>query len=281
MNVYFTATYKDATLRYAGVLIKDDGVRTCTNGQLAGSEPETMVSAVGIALEQAKKANEPICFYTDLEDAVKWASGERKPIAKRIKDFVKYVKKTEEAIGLTFERYIPDEVRPELERVALSYRGEKQSETNPFVKKTQAKTNWGNWGDGWKQATEENDRRQSVAASEPSTNDTPSYAIPKPYKGAMWGGFRVTVYDAKGKLMCDLDQNDFGQKNLADAVFFADWYERESKNPDSYFYGVKVEKYNVPARKITESKPKRKVKIEDKTEDKSFEQLSMESIGLF
>lgn len=280
MKVYFTASYENSTLRYAGVLIRDDGVRTCTNGQLAGSEPETTVSAIGVALEQARKANEPICFYTDLEDAVKWANGERKPIAKRIKDFVKYVKKAEETIGLTFENHIPDEMKPELERVASSYRGERKVESNPF-KKPQSKPNWGS---DWRQVAEkEMQQEQAMASKEAHEDKTPAYAIPKPYKGAMWGGFRVTVHDAKGKLLCDLDQNDFGQKNLADAVFFADWYEQESKNPDSYFYGVKVEKYNVPSRAVAKpkDKPKAETKLEtksetkEKTEEKQYEQLNL------
>lgn len=283
MKVYFTASYEKENnyLHYAGILEKNNGTQTCTNGRLAGSEPETMVSAIGVALEQAKKTNESICFYTDLEDAVKWANGERKPIAKRIKDFVKYVKKTEETIGLTFESRIPDEMKPELERVASSYKGERQAEANPF-KKQQSKPNWGS---DWKQAAEKElkQEEQKQAPIPEETDKTPAYAVPKPYKGAMWGGFRVTVHDAKGKLFCDLDQNDFGQKNLADAVFFADWYEQESKNPDSFFYGVKVEKYNVPPRKhpqeqtkakpITKPEPQREEK--EKENEEQYEQIAM------
>lgn len=242
MKIYLTASYEENVLHYAGILEKNNGVRSCLNGKLAGSMPETSVSAIGVALKQAKESGEPICVYTDLEDAVKWAKGERKPIAKRIKDFVKYVKKTEEELGLTFESYIPDELKPELERVASSYKTETKSETNPFAKKKQFSSNV-SWGSGWRKAVED------TKEPEEKKEQQPSYAIPKPYAGAKQGGFRVIVHNAKGELLCDLDQDDFGRKNLADAVFFADWYEQESKTPDSYFYGVKVEKYNVPPKK--------------------------------
>ena len=56
--------------------------------------------------------------------------------------------------------------------------------------------------------------------------------------------FRVTVTDKDGKILADYNQEDFGGV-LKDAVFFADWYEAESKNEDSIFYKCVVKRTGV------------------------------------
>lgn len=58
--------------------------------------------------------------------------------------------------------------------------------------------------------------------------------------------FRVIIRDRKGNILCDFDENHFGGV-LADAIQFANWYERESTNEKSDYYGVTVERYNVPS----------------------------------
>lgn len=57
--------------------------------------------------------------------------------------------------------------------------------------------------------------------------------------------FRVVVRDRKGNVLCDLNEKHFGGV-LDDAIQFANWYERESKNETSDYFGVTVERYNVP-----------------------------------
>lgn len=59
--------------------------------------------------------------------------------------------------------------------------------------------------------------------------------------------FRVVVRDREGKVLCDLNENHFGGV-IADAIQFANWYECEAQNTTSDYFGVTVERYNVPKR---------------------------------
>lgn len=56
--------------------------------------------------------------------------------------------------------------------------------------------------------------------------------------------FRVVVRDRNGNVFCDVNERFFGGVPT-DAMYFADWYERESKNKESRYYGVTVERYNI------------------------------------
>lgn len=60
--------------------------------------------------------------------------------------------------------------------------------------------------------------------------------------------FRVVVYKADKSVLCDLDSYDFGGV-LKDAMYFADWYEKEGKDKNSIFYGCQVERHNIPVSK--------------------------------
>lgn len=50
--------------------------------------------------------------------------------------------------------------------------------------------------------------------------------------------YRVTVFNPDNTVLCDVNQKDFNDRKSA--VYFAQWYLQESKNPNSIFYGCKV-----------------------------------------
>lgn len=91
--------------------------------------------------------------------------------------------------------------------------------------------------------------------------------------------FSVTIRKPNGEVLCNATNFDFGGK-LADAVYFADWYEKEGKNPDSFFYGCTVERKNVPL--MPKKEPEKEIKKQEKPapekreeKEKVPEQLSM------
>lgn len=61
-------------------------------------------------------------------------------------------------------------------------------------------------------------------------------------------GFRVVIKSADGKVLGDFDEKHFCGV-LDDAIYFANWYDKEGKDEKSYYYGCKVERYNIPLAK--------------------------------
>lgn len=75
------------------------------------------------------------------------------------------------------------------------------------------------------------------------------HTIPYGWNGRKpYDNYRVTVFNPDNTVLCDVNQKDFGDRKSA--VYFAYWYLQESKNPDSIFYGCKVQQYGlVPSNK--------------------------------
>ena len=239
MNVYITGEYDKYTLSYKGYA-DDNGTKGLICGKLSGSRKETEASALGIILKHALDNNKDVHIYTTFEDTVKLANGEYKPIESRTKDFVRYIKKVEKTINVSFSAGIPDEAMQIINAIGNSR--ESASVQNPFKNKPTTSN-----AVGWKKRMED---------------------------------FSVTVRKPNGEILCNVTNFDFGGK-LADAMFFADWYEKEGKNPDSFFYGYIVERKNVPpmpkAKPVKEKateRPAPENKKEEKKKDKE-KQLSL------
>lgn len=56
--------------------------------------------------------------------------------------------------------------------------------------------------------------------------------------------FRVVLRDRDGNVLGDFDEKHFGHV-FADAVQFTEWYEKESKNEASDYYGITIERYGL------------------------------------
>lgn len=211
INAYITGNFdKDkSTLSYEGVIEKEDGMKSRLKGTLSGSVPETQVSAVGVLLKVLADNRFDAVIYTDFAIAVKLVEGKIKALSKRTKDFVRYVKKIENLIDISFVSDIPKE--------KLAYFGketeqaEQSAVQNPFKK----------------------DKKQTSSAVR--------WQKPAPK-------FQVIVYNADGTVLCSPNDYDFGGI-IKDAVYFADWYEKEGKDKSSMFYGCRVERHNVPLSK--------------------------------
>lgn len=211
INAYITGDFdKDkSTLSYEGVIEKEDGMKSRLKGTLSGSIPETQVSAVGVLLKVLAENRLDAIIYTDFTIAVNLAEGKVKALSKRTKDYVRYVKKTQNLIELSFVSDIPKEKR--IFFYADREQAEQSTVLNPFKK----------------------EKKQVSTAVQ--------WQKPAPK-------FRVIVYKADGSILCDLNSYDFGGV-LKDAVYFSDWYEKEGRDKNSIFYGCRVERQNIPVSK--------------------------------
>lgn len=187
--VYITGAYEGYAMEYIAVVEGKAGEKIRIGGKTAGSQPEAEVAAMGMALKYVYENGLDAAIYTTFTNSVKWANGEWNAGSKRVKDYVRYVKRVREQIQLEFISGIPDD------RLRLLH------------------------------------------------------SLMEKGKGGLCrpASFRVVIKNASGKIL-----GDFNEKNfcgiLADAIYFADWYEKEGKNEKSYYYGCKVERYNVPSK---------------------------------
>lgn len=201
--VYITGTYEGYAMEYIAVVEGKTGKKVRIGGKTAGSQPEAEVAAMGMALKYVYENSLDAVVYTSFANSVKWANGEWNAGSKRVKDYVRYVKRVREQVQLDLISGIPDDKLRLLHSLM-----EKGGLGSP-------------------------------------------------------AGFRVLVRDAKGKILADFNERnikdasgktlvDFNEKDfygiLADAIYFADWYEKEGKNEKSYYYGCSVERYNVPSK---------------------------------
>lgn len=187
VNVYITGTYKNYAMEYIAVVEKAGGEKVRISGKTVGSQPEAEVTAMGMAIKYVYENGLDAVVYTTFVNTVKWADGEWEARAKRIKDYVRYVKRVRERIKLSLVVGLPD---------------------------------------GWLW------QLFSIKSKEKNSAVRPA-------------NFRVVIKKADGSVLGDFDEKHF-YGILADAIYFANWYEKEGKNEKSYYYGCKVERYNVP-----------------------------------
>jgi hypothetical protein len=174
------------------------------------------VSVLGYALKYADKKGVDVHIYTDLKQAVCWANGEWNAVSKRVQDYVHYLTKLRNRINVEITTGIPEENALAIEQIkqAMAERGEHMPTPtdNPFRKPKKAV-----------QAV------QTIQAEPEITLDK----------------FSIVIYRANGSIYGKLTEWDFCNK-LQYAVDTANWYDNESKDPKSMFYGCRVERFNVP-----------------------------------
>lgn len=188
IDIYITGVYDNYSMRYFASVVKENGSKMCLNGTVSGSRSETEVSVIGIALRYAYENNLDTTIYTDFIDAIKWAKGEWQANAQRIKEYVRYVKRVSKRITVVMQPVSEDKL--------LELRYYLQDKDEPF-----------------------------------KNIQNPFKSKKEPEKSTGWGmikekKFRVIIYNADGSILCDLDNEMFGGV-LKDAVFFANWYEKQ------------------------------------------------------
>lgn len=205
IEIYLTGIYEENKMHFVG-LIKAPKQQSVVRRLISGTEIECRINATGIMLNLVSNTDLPIVVYTNFEDIVLWGNGMKKVVSQRARDFFNYLKRRRKKQRVAFQNKLSSDMLKELIRLLQGQAEEQTATVNPFKAKNR-------------------DAVTSLIQKMPMT-------------------FRVTVTDKDGKILADYNQEDFGGV-LKDAVFFADWYETESKNEDSIFYKCVVKRTGV------------------------------------
>lgn len=225
MHVYVTGRHDGYKMQYACFAVTKNGATACNYGDLLGSKPETELQVVLIALKYAYASK------------AEW--NPRMPQLSNQQD-VGCQKQQEDAIVHTDFTNVQKRISGRIKATSQSAK-----DFAAFASMAREKINI--------QIIEELPDRERKVLDYILDN----LRVAKPRDGWQWcevswslPTFRVVVRDRNGNVLCDLNEKHFGGV-LADAVQFANWYERESKKETSDYFGVTVERYNVPLTRET------------------------------
>lgn len=280
---YITGKYSEvnSTMLYYAVCIDNEtNKRSHMEGKEIGAKIECEANILGKVLMYGHTNNANLTINSDFRDMTKYANGEWKSGLKRVREFLNYLKKCRQFNQVEFGTDIPDVYREHLDH-GLEYARAKfeqegvteQKATESFKKPAQPvgwsrvpqnteteqpKSGWGqakpksNWGQakpqtakGWGQPVQNSSQTQTRASwKQPA---------PQPVQKEL---FSVAIYKPDGTELVRIDQDLCGKGGKKDATFFADWYEKESRDPNSQFFGVIVERDNVPSN-LPKEEPKK------------------------